>query len=101
MLLPPHHLIDNAGVALNDFYNLCGDVFLHIIRDGNAAVAVCVHFNRGIDRLKKACFVDAGQHEAALVQCLWALGGGSDADGGEGMSDRGKEAALLGQGSAV
>ena len=49
-------------------------------------VAVGVHGDGSFHGLLHAAFRDAGQHKAALVQRLGALGGGADADGGEGMA---------------
>ena len=41
--LPPHHLVDDAGVALDDFHDFGGDVFFDVVRHGDAVVAVGVH----------------------------------------------------------
>ena len=50
-------------------------------------VAGGVHFNRGVDGLKEALFVDAGEDEAGFVQGFRPFGRCPDADGGEGVAD--------------
>lgn len=41
--LPPHHLIHNPSVALDDFDDFGGDVFVDVVGDGEAVVAGGVH----------------------------------------------------------
>ncbi len=59
--LPPDHLVDDAGVALDDFHDLDGYVFFDIVRHGDAVVAVLVHRDGGIDGLQERLFVNAGR----------------------------------------
>ena len=99
LLLPPHHLVDDAYVALNDFHYLGGDILIHIIGDGDAMLTVFAEFYGGIYSLEEALGVDAGNDEVTLVNSLGTLGRGTDADGREGMAYTGEEAALLGEGA--
>ena len=38
--LPPNHLVDDAGVGLDDADDLGGDVFVYVVGDGDAGEAV-------------------------------------------------------------
>ena len=101
LVFPPHHLIHNPGVALDDLHHFGGDVFLHVVRHGDAVVAVLVHLHSGIHGLEEAVRIDACQDETSLVQSLGALGGGADAHRRERVPHAGEETALLGQSAAV
>lgn len=100
-LLPPDHLVDDAGVGLDDLDDLGGDVLVGVGRDGEAVVAAAVHLYGGVNGLQEAPLVDAGEYEAGLVKGLGALGAGADAHGRERVADTREEAALLRQGAAV
>ena len=100
-LLPPDHLVDDAGVGLDDLDDLGGDVLVGVGRDGEAEVAVTVHPDGGVNGLQKAALVDAGEDEAGLVEGLGTLGAGADAHGRERVADAREEAALLRQSAAV
>ncbi len=100
-LLPPHHLVHYANVTLNDSHDFGGDVFVGVVRDGKAGMAVSDEGDGGVNGLEKAHRVDAGEHEAAFIQSLRAFGAGADADGGERVADGGEEAALLREGAGV
>lgn len=90
-LLPPHHLVDDADVTLDDLDDFGGDVFIDIIRDWDAVGAVAAEFDRGVHRLEQTLGVDAGDDEVSLVYGLGTLSAGADADGRERMSHRGEE----------
>ena len=62
---------------------------------------VAVHGDGGVDGLEEALFVDSGEDEPGVVEAFGALGGGADADGGEGMAHGGEEARLFGEGAGV
>ena len=98
---PPHHLIHNPGVALDNLHHFGGDVFLHVVRHGDAVVAVLVHLHSGIHGLEEAVRIDACQDKATLVQSFRSLRGGTDAHRRKRVPHAGEEAALLGQGAAV
>ena len=98
---PPHHLIHNPGVALDNLHHFGGDVFLHVVRHGDADVAVSVHLHGGIHGLEEAVRIDACQDKATLVQSFRSLRGGTDAHRRKRVPHAGEEAALLGQGAAV
>ena len=100
-LLPPNHLVDDAGIALDDFDDFGGDVLVYVVGHGDTVEAVLAKADGGVDCLKQAAAVDAGDDEAALVDGLGALRAGADAHGGEGMADAGEETALFGQRAAV
>lgn len=99
--LPPHHLVDYAYIALDNLHHLCGDIFIYIVRDWDAVVAILAKCHRGIYRLNKALGIDAGYDEVTLVNSLGTLGRSTDADGREGMAYTGEETALLGECAAV
>ena len=86
LLLPPHHLVDDAYVALNDFHYLGGDILIHIIGDGDAMLTVFAEFYGGIYSLEEALGVDAGNDEVALVNSFGTLGRGTNADCRERMT---------------
>ena len=95
LFLPPHHLIDHAGVALDDLHDLGGNILLHIIRHGDAVVAVLVHLHRRVHCLQQALFVDACEDEASLIQRFRALGAGADAHCWKWMPDAGNHKNLM------
>ena len=102
MLLPPHHLVHDAGIALDDLDHLGGDGLVGVVGDGRLGQrSLGVELDGGVDRLQQAALADAGQREAGLVQRLGALGGGADAHRRERPADRREEARLLGQGAGV
>ena len=100
-LFPPHHLVHYPHVALDDLHHLGRDILVHIVGHGDAVVAVAAEADGGVDGLKEAVGVDAGDDEAALVDGFRTLRRRADAHGGEGMAHRGEETALLGKGAAV
>lgn len=89
--LAPDHFVDYADVGLDDADDLRGNVFVHVVRDGEAGEAVADEGNGDIHALQEAICVDAGEDEAAFVEGLGAFGGGADADCREGMADGGEE----------
>ena len=90
-LLPPNHLIHYPHIALDDLNNLGGDVLINIIRHRNAVVAVAAEFNCGVNCLEEGFGVDASDDEVGFVNCLRALGTGSDADCRERVTNTGEE----------
>ena len=64
-------------------------------------MAVAVHLDSYVDGLKERCFVDSGEDEVAFVKGFGALGGGADADGGDGLADRQEEARFFGKCAGV
>ena len=101
MLLPPHHLVDDARIALDNLDDFGGDVLVYVVGHGDTVEAVLAKADGGVDCLKQAAAVDAGDDEAALVDGFGALRAGADAHGGKGMADASEETALLGQRAAV
>ena len=99
--LPPDHLIHHADVRLDDANHLSAYVLIHIVGHRNSREAVADEGDGDIYALEQALGVDAGEHEAALIQSLGPLRGSPDAHCREGMADRGEEAGLLGQGTRV
>ena len=97
LLFSPNHFIDDADVRLDDLDDLVGDVFVGVVRDRNRAAVLFLtdHLNGDVDCLKQAFRVDAGEDEACLIKCFGTFCGGADADGGERVSDRGKERGFL------
>ena len=98
-LLPPHHLVDYPHIALDDLDNLGADIFINIIRNRDAVVAVAAEFDCGVNCLEEGFGVDAGDDEVALINRLGTFCAGADADGWEGMAYTGEEAALFGEGA--
>src|SRR5699024_6945601 len=76
-----------------------GDVLLHIVRHGDAVVAVLVHSHCGIHRLQEAHRVDAREDEVTLVQGFRPLGRSADAHRREGWPTLVKK--LLSSGSVL
>ena len=60
-LLSPHHSVDDAGVALDDFDYFVGDVFIGVVGNGDSAAVLLVfhHFDCGIDCLQKSESIDS------------------------------------------
>lgn len=99
--LTPHHLVDNAHVALYDLHDLGTDILVHIVGDGNAMLTVTAELDSGVNGLEQGLLVDTSNDEVALVDGFGTLGRGADADGGEGMADTGEERGFFGKGSAI
>lgn len=100
--LPPHHLVHDAGVALDDLDHLGGHGLVGVVGNGRLGQRpLRVELDGGADGLQQAALADAGQREARLVQRLGALGGGADAHRRERAADAREEAGLLGQGAGV
>ena len=92
--LTPDHLIYNTGVALDELDNLGAD-FLNIVWYRNAIIAILAHCYCCIYTLQESVSIDTREDEAALVECLWTLCAGTDADSCNRFADRGKERAFL------
>ena len=100
--LPPHHLVHDAGVALDDLDHLGGNGLVGVVGNGRLGQRpLRVELDGSVDRLEQSPLRDAGQREAGLVKRLGALGGGSDAYRRERAADAREEAGLLGQGARV
>ena len=99
--LPPHHLVDDAGVALDDLHDLGRNVFFDVVRHRYAVVAVGVHRNGCVDGLQEGLFVDAGDEETGLVKRFGAFRAGADADCRERVADACEEGAFFGERAAV
>ena len=100
--LPPHHLVHDAGVALDDLDHLGGHGLVGVVGNGRLGKRTLrVELDGGVDCLQQALLRDAGEREAGLVQRLGAFGGGTDAHRRERAADRREEAGLLGQGAGV
>ena len=100
--LPPHHLVHDAGVALDDLDHLGGNGLVGVVGNGRLGQrALRVEFDGRVDGLEQPLLGDAGQREARLVQRFRALGGGADAHCRERMPDAREEAGLLGQRAGV
>ena len=99
--LSPHHLVDDAGVALDDLHDLGRDIFFDVVGHRDAVVAVGVHRDGGIDSLQEGLFVDAGDEEAGLIKRFGAFRAGADADCRERVADACEEGAFFGERAAV
>ena len=91
LLLPPYHLVDDAYIALNDFHYLGAYILIHIVRYRDAMLTVLAELYCGINSLKEALLVDAGNDEVALVDGFRTFGRGTDANGWEGVANAGEE----------
>ena len=101
IIFPPHHLVHNPHIALNDLDDFGGDVLVGVIGDREAVEAVTAEFHSGVDGLEEAFFVYAGDDEVTLVDGFGPLGARPDADSRERMSDTGEERTLLRKSAAV
>ena len=99
--LSPHHLVDDAGVALDDLYDLGRDVFFDVVGHGDAVVAVGVHRDSGVDGLQEGLLVDSRDKEARLVKRFGAFRAGADADCRERVANTREEGAFFGERAAV
>lgn len=101
ILFSPHHFVDDAYVALNDFHYLGRYVLVDIVGNGKTVISVTTKLNGGVNGLEQGLFVNAGDDEVAFVYGFGTFRAGANADGGEGMAYTGEEAALFGEGAAV
>ena len=99
--LTPHHLVDDASVALDDLHHLGAHVFFDVVRHGDAVVAVLIHRDGGVDGLQERLFIDSRDKEAGLVKRFGAFRAGADADSRERVPDAREEGTFFGQGAAV
>ena len=99
--LSPDHLVDDAGVALDDLHDLGRDVFFDIVGHRYAVVAVGVHRDGGVDSLQEGLFVDTGDEETGLVKCFGAFRAGADADCRERVANAREEGTFFGERAAV
>ena len=90
-LLPPNHLIDYPHIALDDLDDLSADIFINIIRNRDAVVAVAAEFDCGVNCLEEGFGVNASDDEISLINSFRALGAGADADCREWMANTGEE----------
>lgn len=97
----PDHFIDDGDVGLDDFDDDIGDIFTDVNVDWGAVIMVAVHSNGGFHGLKKRFLIDACEDEAGVVERFGTLCGCADADGREGMTDRGEERGFFGQRARV
>lgn len=99
--LTPHHLIDDADVALYDLHHLGADILVHIVGDGDAVLTVTAELDGSINSLEQGFLIDTSYDEVALVDGFGTLGRGADANGGKGVADAGEERGFLGKGAAI
>ena len=97
LLFSPDHLINHTCVALDNLHNLSRYVLIYILRHRQSVFPIKVRLHRCVYSLQQAFFVNACEHEAALIQRFRALRRGSDAHRREGMSHAREEAAFLRQ----
>lgn len=88
-IFPPDHLVDHAGIGLDDLHNLIRNILIHIVRYRDTVVAVLDQLHGGVHRLQQAVAINARQDEAALLHCLGTLGGSTDAHCWEGVAHTG------------
>lgn len=100
-VLPPYHFIDHVHIPLNDTNHLHGHGLVYIVGAGLAQNALLLHLDCHIGGVEQLPGGDAGQNEVTGFQRLGALGGGTDAHGGDGVTDGQIEAALLWQSAGV
>ena len=56
LIFSPHHFIDHASIALDDFHDFIRHVFIHIVRHRNAQITIPVHLDRHIHSLQMNAF---------------------------------------------
>ena len=100
-VLTPDHFVDHTYVGLDDTDYFGGDVLIYIVGYRNAGFAVLDELYGYIHTLQEALGVNATEHKAAFVKCLWTLSASTDANSRERMTYAGEETALLRQGAAV
>ena len=94
---PPHHLIHYPHITLNNLHDLGADILIDIIRHRNTVTAISTELDSSVNRLEERLCVDAGNDEICLVDGFGTFGGGADADGREGVTNTGEEAAFFWQ----
>lgn len=79
LALPPHHLVHDARVGLDDLHDLGGHVLVGVVGHGRLGERpLRVQRHGGAHGVHQAALVDAGEREVRLVERLGALGGGAD-----------------------
>ena len=62
-LLPPHHLIHNPHITLNNLHDLRADILIDIIRHRNTVTAISAELHSSIDCLEERLGENAGDDE--------------------------------------
>lgn len=52
-LFTPHHLIDDADVALHDLHDLGTDILVHIVGNGDTMLTVTAELDGGVNGLEQ------------------------------------------------
>ena len=86
---------------MHNLYYFGADVFVDVVGDGDAVLAVAAELYSGVNGLEQRLFVDAGYDEVAFVDGLGALRAGADADGWEGVAYTGEETTFFWKCAAV
>ena len=101
LILPPDHLVHDAGIGLYYLHDLRGDILVHVIRHRNPVIAGGIHGDGGVHGLKEALLVDTSQDEAGLVQRFGPFRRCAYAHRRERVPHTGEEGGFLRQGAAV
>lgn len=99
--LPPHHLINNPHITLNDLHDLSADILIYIIRHRNTVASISAELHSSIDCLEERLGVNAGDDEVGFVNSLRTLSAGAYADCRERMAYAGEERRLLWESSRI
>lgn len=87
----PHHLVDDAHVALHYLYYFGAYVLVYIVGYRNTMLTVAAEFNSGVNSLNQRFLVYACDDEITLVYRFGTLGACADANGRERMTYAGEE----------
>ncbi len=101
VLLPPHHLVHNTHITLNNLHDLRADILIDIIRHRDSVVTVSAELDSSVNCLEEGFGVDAGDDEVGFVDGLRPLGAGAYADSWEWMAYAGEERRLLWESAGV
>ena len=71
LFFAPNHAVDNADIRLDNLDDLVGNIFVGVIRNGDAEIAVLLHFDGGFHRGEHLVGGNAREHEIAFIICRW------------------------------
>lgn len=101
LVFSPDQLINDTGKALDNPYNLSGDILIQIVRYRDPVFPRGIHGDSRLHRLKQSILPNSRQEEAPFIHSLRPLRAGADTHRREWSADGGKKATLLRQGAAV
>ena len=89
--LPPHHLIHDTHIALDNLHYLGAYVLIYVVRHRDSMLTVLAELYSSIYSLQQTLRINTRNNEISLINGLRTLSACANADSRERMPHRGKE----------